>query len=279
MVDEDHPQLAAVVRVDQPGAVDARDPVPDREPGARQRRARRRPAAARSRRRSAPSRARPGAATNGSTQLRSYPASPARVRSRRPRGGMQELDFELVDGEIEGHRGKVASARRLASSPQVARSAVGSTTQPASATKCASAARITNAWKISWNPNTRGHGFGRPSAKITAPAVYSTPPAAISTSGATGSAARSCGNAITATQPERDVTGGAQHARRGDPGDAQRHAAQRARPDGDQHDPARRCPTAPAGRPACSEAAMKTKIVEWSIRRRIGRQRGFQRQR
>ena len=45
------------------------------------------------------------------------------------------------------------------------------TIQPAMATKCATAARITNTWKISWKPNVRGHGFGRPSAKITAPTV------------------------------------------------------------------------------------------------------------
>ena len=36
VVDQDHAQLAAVVRVDQPGRVHARDPVPERQPGARQ---------------------------------------------------------------------------------------------------------------------------------------------------------------------------------------------------------------------------------------------------
>ena len=35
------------------------------------------------------------------------------------------------------------------------------TTQPAIATKCATAAAITKAWKTSWKPNVRGHGFGR----------------------------------------------------------------------------------------------------------------------
>ena len=69
------------------------------------------------------------------------------------------------------------------------------------ATKCATAARITNTWKISWKPKVRGHGFGRPSAKITAPTVYSTPPAAIRISGVSGSAATSCGRQSTATQP------------------------------------------------------------------------------
>ena len=69
------------------------------------------------------------------------------------------------------------------------------------ATKCTTAARITNTWKISWKPKTRGHGFGRPSAKMTAPTVYSTPPQAISTSARRGSAAAICGKASTATQP------------------------------------------------------------------------------
>ena len=34
-------------------------------------------------------------------------------------------------------------------------------TQPAIAAKCAAAAAITKAWKTSWKPNVRGHGFGR----------------------------------------------------------------------------------------------------------------------
>ena len=69
------------------------------------------------------------------------------------------------------------------------------------ATKCATAARITKTWKISWKPNVRGHGFGRPSAKITAPAVYSRPPEAIRISGVIGSAEESWGRQSSATHP------------------------------------------------------------------------------
>ena len=34
-------------------------------------------------------------------------------------------------------------------------------TQPAIATKWTTAAAITSAWKTSWKPKMRGHGFGR----------------------------------------------------------------------------------------------------------------------
>ena len=127
MVDEDHAQLAAVVRVDQPRRVRAGDPRLSASPE----RGSTRPAHPRRNAIATPVRTiarSPGVERRTIRRTRSYPASPGRVRAG----------------------GRAVGCRSWTSMPVVKPLRPdGTPIQPAMATKWATAARMTKMWKIS----------------------------------------------------------------------------------------------------------------------------------
>ena len=102
VVDQDHAQLAAVVRVDQPGRVHARDAVPDRQPGA----GKHEPRDARGDRDRDAGRHHRALARREREGLdaREVVGRVARTRAGgRPRGGVQEFDRQGVDRSEDSH--------------------------------------------------------------------------------------------------------------------------------------------------------------------------------
>ena len=101
-VDQHDPDLAAVGRVDQAGAVDDGEPVARREPGAGDDEPRDDPRAAPPRRPSARPRRSPGASANGLDAAQVEARVTGAGARRRLRVGVEELDLEVVGGG--GHR-------------------------------------------------------------------------------------------------------------------------------------------------------------------------------
>ena len=103
-VDQHHADLAAVARVDQPGPVDHREPVPRREPGPRHHQPAR-PLRQRDRDAGADHRPLTGSEREALEAAQVEPRVAGARAGGRHRGGVQELDLELVGGHGE-HGGR-----------------------------------------------------------------------------------------------------------------------------------------------------------------------------